>query len=112
MKKAPKKSSASWKSNSLVHGMTEAILDTLDALTFVTDDGGLVGPTAEEILHELPTGTKHSQVEEQLEGLKSLGLVGEDQCDCEDCDSRFYFRICGRGVPLVLHSTEALSTVN
>ena len=110
--KKQEKETTGWKSNLLVHAMTEAILDTLDALTFVTDDGFLVGPTAEEILHELPTGTTLSQVEEQLQGLKSLGLVGEDQCDCKDCDSRFYFRICGGGVPLVLHSTECLSTVN
>lgn len=92
--------------------MAEAILDVLDELTFVTDDGCLVGVTADEILQELPTGATLSEVDEQLEGLKSLGLVGEDQCGCEGCDSRFYFRICGRGVPLVLHSTECLSTVN
>jgi hypothetical protein len=93
MKKESTKSSTNWKSNGLVHGMAEAILDTLDALTFVTDDGFLVGSTAEEILHELPTGTTLSQVEEQLEGLKSLGSVGEDQCDCKDCDSRCHCQI-------------------
>jgi hypothetical protein len=105
MKKA-ENSSTTWKSNGLVHAMTEAILDSLDGLTFVTDDEYLVGATAKEILQELPKGATLSEVEEQLNGLRSLGLVGTDQCGCEGCDSRFYFRICGRGVPLVLHSTE------
>lgn len=99
-----------WKENRLVQSTAEAILEAVDELTFL-DNGDLVGPTSKDILRELPVGVSLSDVETGLSVLTEMGLLRADECGC-DCGFRIYFRVCGNGVPLVLHECEIDTTVN
>lgn len=101
---------SNWKQNSLVQATAEAILEVVDELTFV-DDGDLVGPSSRDILRALPAGVSLSDVEANLSVLTEMGLLRADECGC-DCGSRIYFRVCGNGVPLVLHECESDTTAN
>jgi hypothetical protein len=90
---------------------TGLILDIIDDLTFVTNEGQLVGPTAEEILREIPEGPTLSELEGILECLQAGELIGEKRCVCGSRESRIYFRLCEHGVPMILHSPEQRSPI-